>query len=166
MFKTHDIAGEGDYQSCVCCSLKIWDAEDLVASYSFSYAHTDVITSTDVKPSCSSTLVSVSLDNESLLWDVRRAKPAKCIYCFTFCLISLLQICYNFPFPSFKGIYKDNCPLTAVSWNTTLDHLIAIGTANGSIVLIDLRKTEIPLYESVECDRSVHKLLFNPNPER
>ncbi|XP_077265189.1 methylosome protein WDR77 [Temnothorax americanus] len=124
------------------CCLKIWDAEDLIASYSYSFAHTDIITGTDVKPTCNSTFVSVSFDSESLLWDIRRAKPATCIF------------------------KKKNCSLSAVSWNTNLDHLIAIGTNNGSIVLIDIRQTETPLYESVECDRSVHKLLFNPNPER
>ncbi|XP_036144115.1 methylosome protein 50-like isoform X2 [Monomorium pharaonis] len=124
------------------CCLKIWDVEDLIATYSYSFAHTDIITSIDVKPMCNSIFVSVSLDSESLLWDYRLHQPANCIF------------------------RKNNCPLSAVSWNTNLDHLIAIGTIDGSIVLIDTRKTETPLFESTECDRSIHKLLFNPNSER
>jgi len=55
--------------------------------------------------------------------------------------------------------------LTAVSWNI-LDYLIAIGTDEGGIVLIDIRQTKAPLCELVEFDRGIHKLLFNPNPER
>ncbi|XP_011879747.1 PREDICTED: methylosome protein 50 isoform X2 [Vollenhovia emeryi] len=125
------------------CCLKIWDTEDLIASYSYNLAHLDIVTSTDVKPMCSSTFVSASLDGESLLWDIRRAKPASCI---------------------FKD--NNNTPLSAVAWNATLDHLIAIGTANGSVVLIDVRQAGTPLHESVESDRGVHKLSFNPNPER
>ncbi|KYQ50976.1 Methylosome protein 50 [Trachymyrmex zeteki] len=124
------------------CCLKMWDVEDLIATYSYSFAHLDIITGTDVKPMCSSIFVSVSLDSESLLWDIRRAKPASCIF------------------------KKDNCPLSAVSWNTTLENIIAIGTVEGSIAIIDIRQTETPLCESVECDRGVHKLLFNPTPER
>jgi len=41
-----------------------------------------------------------------------------------------------------------------------------VGAADGSIALIDVRQTENPLYESVESNRGIHKLLFNPNPER
>ncbi|KAL6255216.1 hypothetical protein P5V15_013554 [Pogonomyrmex californicus] len=124
------------------CCLKIWDVEDLITTYSYSYAHTDVITSIDVNPICDSIFTSVSLDCESLLWDIRQAKPATYIF------------------------KKNESPLSAVAWNTTLDHLIAIGTTDGSIALIDIRQTETPLYESIECDRGIHKLLFNPNPER
>lgn len=125
------------------CCLKVWDVEDLISTYSYSFAHSDIITGVDVKPMCNSIFVSASLDNESLLWDIRRAKPANCIF------------------------RRANCPLTAVSWNTTSNDLIAIGTADGNIVLIDIRQTETPLYEYAECDgRGVHKLLFNPNPER
>lgn len=124
------------------CCLKVWDVEDLVATYTYSFAHTDIITSTDVKPMCSSEFISTSLDGESLLWDIRRAKPAQCIF------------------------KKHDCHLLAVAWNTVLDHLIAVGAADGSIALIDLRQTEKLLYESVESNRGVHKLLFNPNPER
>ncbi|KAL0126235.1 hypothetical protein PUN28_004986 [Cardiocondyla obscurior] len=124
------------------CCLKIWDTEDLISTYSYSYAHTDVITSTDVKPMCNSIFVSVSFDNESLLWDIRRAKPANSIF------------------------KKNNSPLSTVTWNSTLDHLIAIGTTNGEIVLIDVRQTKTPLHESVKNNRGIHKLLFNPNSER
>ncbi|EFN72018.1 Methylosome protein 50 [Camponotus floridanus] len=109
------------------CCLKVWDIEDLVATYSYNFAHTDIITSTDVKPMCSSEFISTSLD----------------------------------------GIFKrHDCHLLAVTWNTVSDHLIAVGAADGSIALIDVRQTENPLYESVEFNRGIHKLLFNPNPER
>ncbi|KAL6429327.1 hypothetical protein ACFW04_008199 [Cataglyphis niger] len=124
------------------CCLKVWDVEDLVATYSYSFAHTDIITSTDVKPMCSSEFISTSLDGELLLWDIRRAKPAHCIF------------------------KRPDCQLLAVTWNTVMDHLIAVGAADGSIALIDVRQTENPLYESVESNRGIHKLLFNPNPER
>lgn len=67
----------------------------------------------------------------------------------------------------FLGIFKKhNCHLLAVTWNTVSDHLIAVGAADGNIALIDMRQTENPLYESVEFNRGIHKLLFNPNPER
>lgn len=67
----------------------------------------------------------------------------------------------------FLGIFKrHDCHLLAVTWNTVSDHLIAVGAADGSIALIDVRQTENPLYESVEFNRGIHKLLFNPNPER
>lgn len=147
----------------------MWDVEDLIATYSYSFAHLDIITDTDVKPMCSSVFVSVSLDSESLLWDIRRAKPASCTYIYRFFfLISLNLIFFKKEFSLFfKGIFKKNdCPLTAVSWNTTLENIIAIGTAEGSIAIIDIRQTETPLCESSACDRGVHKLLFNPTPER
>ncbi|XP_012218216.1 methylosome protein WDR77 [Linepithema humile] len=124
------------------CCLKVWDVEDLIATYSYSFAHTDVITSTDVKAMSTSVFVSTSLDGESLLWDVRRAKPAHCIF------------------------KKDDCQLTAVAWNSISDHLVAVGAADGSITLIDIRQTDDVLCESVECDRGIHKLLFNPDPEK
>lgn len=143
--------------------------EDLIAVYSYSFAHTDIITSTDVKPMCNSIFVSASLDSESLLWDFRLHEPANCTFIFGY-FIQHLHVCYVFSFSSFLislGIFrKNNCPLSTISWNTNLDHLIAIGTVDGSIALIDIRQTETPLYESVECDRGIHKLLFNPNPER
>lgn len=73
----------------------------------------------------------------------------------------------NYIFQYFLGILKKkNCQLTAVAWNSITDHLIAIGAADGSIVLIDVRQTNDVLYESVECERGVHKLLFNPDPEK
>lgn len=134
--KRNIVTGGMDY------CLKVWDIEDLVATYSYSFAHTDIITSTDVKPMSSSEFISTSLDGESLLWDVRRAEPAHCIF------------------------KRHDCHLLAVTWNTVLDHLIAVGAADGSIALIDVRQTENPLYESVESNRGIHKLLFNPNPER
>lgn len=62
----------------------MWDVEDLIATYSYSFAHLDIITGTDVKPMCSSIFVSVSLDSESLLWDIRRAKPASCMYIYVY----------------------------------------------------------------------------------
>ncbi|XP_011171350.3 methylosome protein 50 [Solenopsis invicta] len=124
------------------CCLKVWDVEDLIATYSYHSAHLDVITSTDVKPNSNSIFVSASLDSESLVWDFRLQEPASCIF------------------------RKNDCFLTAISWNKKVDHLIAIGTNNGSIALIDTRQTKTPLYESVEYDRSIHKLLFNPYSER
>lgn len=84
--------------SFICCSLKVWDVEDLIATYSYSFAHTDIITGTDVKAMCTSIFASTSLDGESLLWDVRRAKPAHCIYhqilSYRFFISCLLQIIF------------------------------------------------------------------------
>ncbi|XP_033340350.2 methylosome protein WDR77 [Megalopta genalis] len=133
---THLVTGGMDY--CI----KVWDTAELLATHSFSFAHTDIVTSVDVQPKSSSTFVSTSLDCEALIWDIRQSEPA-------------------------QSILKKDFSLTAASWNYSLDHLIAIGTDNGDVILVDIRKTsDSVLQESKIFSKSVHKVLFNPNPER
>lgn len=62
---------------------------------------------------------------------------------------------------------KKDIGLTAVHWNPILDNTVAIGTENGDVVLVDVRKAGASvLQETCLFPRSVYKLLFNPNPER
>ena len=132
----HLVTGGMDY--CI----KVWDIAELLATYSFGFAHTDIVTCVDAQPGSNTTFVSTSLDCEALLWDVRQAKPA-------------------------QSILKKDLGLTSVNWNTILDHIVAIGSEGGDVSLIDIRNAGASaLQESCIFPRSVHKLLFNPNPER
>ncbi|KZC12058.1 PREDICTED: methylosome protein 50-like [Dufourea novaeangliae] len=132
----HLVTGGMDY--CI----KVWDIEELIATHSFGFAHTDIVTCVNVQPRNSSVFVSTSFDCEALMWDIRQSKPA-------------------------QSILKRDIGLTAVSWNSIADHIIAIGADNGDIVLVDVRKSGgLVLVDANMFHRSVHKLLFNPNPER
>lgn len=132
----HVVSGGMDY--CI----KVWDTAELIATHSFSFAHTDVVTSIDVQPRSTTTFVSTSLDCEALIWDIRQQNPA-------------------------QSILKRQFGLTSVNWNFVMDNIIAIGTENGDVILVDTRKsTDSALKNSRVFSRSVHKLLFNPNPER
>ncbi|XP_076646990.1 methylosome protein WDR77 isoform X2 [Halictus rubicundus] len=123
--------------------IKVWDTAELIATHSFSFAHTDIVTSVDVQPKSTTTFVSTSLDCEALMWDIRQPNPAQSI------------------------LKKQLFGLTTVNWNSVLDHIIAIGTDNGDVILVDTRKaSDSALQNAKVFPRSVHKLLFNPNPER
>ncbi|KAK2581316.1 hypothetical protein KPH14_008091 [Odynerus spinipes] len=124
------------------CCIKVWDVENLVSTHSFHYSHIDVVTGVDVQQRDNSIFISSSLDSCALMWDIRKSKPAHCI------------------------LEKDGYGLTAVSWNPTSDNIIAIGADDGSITLMDIRNTDSILLESLVFSRPIHKLVFNPNPER
>lgn len=133
---SHVVTGGMDY--CI----KVWDLEELLTQKSFGFAHTDIITSIDVQPKSDTTFISVSLDCEALIWDIRQSKPA-------------------------QRILKESDGLTAVKWNPKLDHIAAIGDTSGRIKLIDIRKTASPvLQEASVFSRGIHKLLFNPDTEK
>lgn len=55
-----------------------------MATYSFSFAHTDLITCVDVKPGSNTEFVSTSYDCEALMWDTRLTKPAQSMYSYTY----------------------------------------------------------------------------------
>ncbi|XP_012143668.1 methylosome protein WDR77 isoform X2 [Megachile rotundata] len=125
------------------CCLKVWDLVELIVTYSFGYAQTDVITCVHVQPQSTTTFASTSLDGEALMWDIRQSKPA-------------------------HSILKKNAGLTAVNWKSTSDHVLALGTDEGAIMLVDTRNSgpSSVLEETCVFPRSIHRLLFNPNPER
>ncbi|XP_076287392.1 methylosome protein WDR77 [Lasioglossum baleicum] len=132
----HVVSGGMDY--CI----KVWDTAELIATLSFSFAHTDIVTSIDVQPRSTTTFVSTSLDCEALIWDIRQQNPA-------------------------QSILRRQFGLTAVNWNSVMDHIIAIGTDNGDVILVDTRNSRNSALKNAKVfSRSVHKLLFNPNPER
>lgn len=54
--------------------------ESLIATHSYSFAHVNCITGTDVKPMCDSVFASTSLHGDALMWDIRKSKPAHCMY--------------------------------------------------------------------------------------
>ena len=58
-------------------SIKVWDISELMATYSFGFAHTDIITCVDAKPESDTEFVSTSYDCEALMWDIRLSKPAQ-----------------------------------------------------------------------------------------
>jgi len=60
---------------------------------------------------------------------------------------------------------KSECQLTAITWNNNLDHLVAVGAEDGTVMLFDIR-TDTGSLNNIKCDRGVHKLLFNPNSEK
>lgn len=124
------------------CCIKVWDVENLISTHSFHYGHTDIVTGVDVQRSNNSVFISSSFDSCALMWDIRKSKPA----------CSILE--------------KDGCGLTAVSWNPTCDNIVAIGVDDGSITLMDIRKTDNLLCEPLVFSRPIHKLTFNPDPER
>ncbi|XP_046833945.1 methylosome protein 50-like isoform X1 [Vespa crabro] len=124
------------------CCIKVWDISNLMSIDSFHSSHIDVVTGIDVQQGSNSVFISSSLDNCALMWDTRKRKPAQCIF------------------------EKDGCGLTSVSCNPVSNNIVAIGANDGSVTLIDIRNTDDVLFESSVFSRSIHKLLFNPNPER
>ncbi|XP_014479983.1 PREDICTED: methylosome protein 50-like [Dinoponera quadriceps] len=123
------------------CCIKVWDVENLVATHSYSFAHTDCITGTDVKPMCDSTFASTSLDGDLSFWDIRQSKPV-------YCTINRKQKYYS------------------ISWNTAMAQFVAIGGDCGMIELIDVRQPDEPLFNSCLDTGSVWKVLFNPDRTR
>lgn len=124
------------------CCLKVWDIAELIATHSYGTAHTEIITCVDTQPKSDAIFASTSLDGEALVWDIRESKPA-------------------------KSISKNNVGITAVAWNSVTEHIVAIGARDGSITLIDIRNTVSPLQQDDSMfPRGVHKLLFNPTPEK
>ncbi|KAK0090999.1 hypothetical protein PV326_003889 [Microctonus aethiopoides] len=118
--------------------IKLWEASELVAEHSYSFAHTNIITSVDVKPASDSVFISTSLDCEAVVWDVRESKPA-------------------------TGVFKsEGNGLTAVAWDPSNEHNVAIGALDGSVILIDTREPNKIVSESIAFPRPVHKLNFHP----
>ncbi|XP_043261819.1 methylosome protein 50-like [Colletes gigas] len=138
VFNDNEHLVTGDSDYCI----KVWDITELITTYSFPYAHENAVTCVDVQPRSNTTFVSTSLDCEALMWDLRQSKPA-------------------------QSILKKDIGLTTVNWNSVLDHIVAIGSDNGDVVLMDIRKPGVSvLEETCIFPRPVQKLLFNPNPER
>lgn len=125
------------------CCIKVWDVAEFMAIHSFHSAHTDIVTCVDAKPGTYSEFVSTSFDSEALLWDTRKSKPA-------------LRI-----------LRRDDVGLTTANWNPSLSHVLAIGTDEGEVIMIDVRMAdEKVLQEARFCPRPIHKVAFNPNSER
>ncbi|KAG7188114.1 hypothetical protein KM043_015961 [Ampulex compressa] len=122
------------------CCIKVWNIPELIAVHSFNYAHTDIVTCVVSQPESESTFASTSLDNTALIWDIRQSKPAHCIR---------------------KSI---GIGLTAVAWNIFQDNIVAIGAIDGSVELVDVRNLNYALIKSDVSSRSVHRLVFNPDP--
>lgn len=63
----------------------------------------------------------------------------------------------------FLGILNKDSGLTAVSWNPSLENILAIGNEDGEVIIMDARKlgTEALRKSNAFC-RPIHKLLFNP----
>ncbi|OAD58533.1 Methylosome protein 50 [Eufriesea mexicana] len=131
--KEHVVSGGMD------CCIKIWNISELMATYSFGFAHTDTVTCVDVKPGSNSEFVSTSSDCKALIWDTRLQKPAQCIL-------------------------ERDAGLTAVCWNLSLPNVLAIGSEDGEIIIVDARKGSVKvLSESFAFCRPVHRLSFNQN---
>ncbi|KAK9308694.1 hypothetical protein QLX08_001416 [Tetragonisca angustula] len=134
--KEHIVSGGMD------CCIKVWDISELMATYSFGFAHTDIITCVDAKPESDTEFVSTSYDCEALMWDIRLSKPA-------------------------QSILKRDAGLTAICWSFKQPNIVAIGTDDGEIIMVDVRKGNVNVLSiSSAFSRPVHRLLFNPNSGR
>ncbi|XP_060832024.1 methylosome protein WDR77-like [Bombus pascuorum] len=134
--KCHVVSGGMD------CCIKIWDISELMATNSFSFAHTDLITCVNVKPGSNTEFVSTSYDCEALMWDIRLTRPA-------------------------QSILKKNVGLGAICWSPNKSNIVAIGTDSGEIVIVDIRKGGVKLLsKSIASSRPVHRLVFNLDSAR
>ncbi|XP_003396893.1 methylosome protein 50 [Bombus terrestris] len=134
--KGHVVSGGMD------CCIKIWDISELMATCSFSFAHTDLITCVDVKPGSNTEFASTSYDCEALMWDIRLARPA-------------------------QSILKKNIGLTAICWSPNKPNIVAIGTDGAEVIIVDIRKGGLKLLsKSIASSRPIHKLVFNPDSGR
>lgn len=62
------------------------------------------------------------------------------------------------------GILERDAGLTAVCWNLSLPNVLAIGSEDGEIIIVDARKGSVKvLAESFAFSRPVHGLSFNQN---
>ncbi|XP_011494723.1 PREDICTED: methylosome protein 50-like [Ceratosolen solmsi marchali] len=119
--------------------IKVWDMTEIIAIYSFNQAQTDIITSTEVQVDSDAVFLSTSMDCEALLWDIRKSKPA-------------------------LGLWKNECGLTASSWQPNNENIVAVGGLDGIISILDIRRIgETPLYETPESSRGIRNLLFDPD---
>jgi methylosome protein 50 len=49
---------------------------EIITTYSFHQAQTDIITSVETQFGSDAVFLSTSMDCEALLWDIRKTKPA------------------------------------------------------------------------------------------
>ncbi|EFN88372.1 Methylosome protein 50 [Harpegnathos saltator] len=123
------------------CCIRIWDVDSFIATQTYTFAHTDNVTATDVKPMCNYVFASTSFSGDTLIWDIRQSKPGLCIL-------------------DRKGKYY------SVSWNPTMDQFVAVGGDDGTIALMDVRQPNEPLFEPFLHNSGLWKVLFNPDPMR
>ncbi|XP_012287432.1 methylosome protein 50 [Orussus abietinus] len=122
----------------VDCCIKVLDLVELIPLHTYYYAHKELVTCVNAKPKSTTVFASTSLDNECLMWDVRHYKPAQSIF------------------------ENDDCSLTSVAWDPCDEHICAVGTLDGNIILLDTRKPKASLEHQSVFPRGIHKLLFHP----
>lgn len=118
-----------------------------------------------------SKFVTVSIDGEALLWDIRDSRPAKCTlnYLF-FCWRSLFVVCVVYKecfevwlhnvvcFLLNTALIKLPHELNTVSWN--MSNEVAIGAEDGSVIVIDIRDSN-QRDNRYLCQRGISKLVYN-----
>ncbi|XP_064628470.1 methylosome protein WDR77-like [Lineus longissimus] len=124
------------YDGCI----KVWDMAEMFAMYTFR-GHSDVVNSLSSHPSQPDTFLSCSRDGNVILWDTRKALPAKRL-----------------------GALKETSP-TCLCWQPKNENCFAVGGADGEIKYVDLRDVGNCLGSAKAHNRHITRMEFSPTSE-
>lgn len=119
------------------CKVKVWDLENGLAKHTFK-GHYDIIHSVAFHPSHPDVFASCSQDGTALVWDLRKSYPAQKLD------ISTLK----------------STP-TCIAWKGNSDMVLAIGTENGSLSLLNSADMK-PVSVCKPHGAALHRILIHP----
>lgn len=124
-------------------SIKVWDVQTFVPSYTYKDAHSDLIWMVSCHLHDADVFASCSDDNEVRLWDIRLPRPA-----------------------SHLGDLSYSAAPVALSWKPNKDNILLIGTDAGECHILDVRKNDF-ICKNVPCHarpfRSIEFSSITPN---
>lgn len=126
----------GSHDGC----LKVWCfGADLASNMTMTNAHTDEITALSTNPNEPSTFVSASLDRSSLLWDLRKPRPAVALFA------------------------KHQLAFTTAYWTTKdeANGIVALGDEAGVVTFVDIRQPNVFLHSTKVFNKKIHKISFD-----
>ncbi|XP_064618136.1 methylosome protein WDR77-like [Liolophura sinensis] len=126
-------AASGSYDRCI----KVWDLASNKSVHSYR-GHADMVSVVAYSHSQPDVFISCSQDDNLLLWDTRKPRPAR----------QIDKRCL------------EACP-TCVCWKPDNDYTLGVGSEMGELCVLDTRKdSDKPLYGTPHR-RAVHRLQFS-----
>lgn len=121
-------------------NIKVWDLESFTASFTYTDAHSDAISTVACHPKEADIFVSCSQDGSLRLWDTRQARPASQI--------------------GEEGIIY--IP-TAVAWKPDEPNIVAVGDEVGRVLVVDVRQERACIKVVPAHSRRVARVAFANN---
>ncbi|PSN33289.1 hypothetical protein C0J52_20686 [Blattella germanica] len=118
-------------------NIKVWSIESLMSEHTYRPAHLHQVTCVCAQPEGGNSIfASGSYDGSALIWDTRNPKPAEVAW------------------------FDRTKQPTSLSWHTTKNNILAIGTSVGEVSILDTRQLKIPLGKTACFNRPLHRLRF------